>query len=395
MHPATWIKNQFKTDDVPKKVLESFSKNEINQAYQFHSSMPGYNATPLHSLETLSKSLGVKKVYVKDESKRFGLNAFKGLGASYAMASYFAEKLSIDLATTDFRSLMEQVKELPKYTVATVTAGNHGKGVAWAADLFNQRAKVFLPKGSSQSRLEAIQDLGADASISSLNYDDTVQKTAKLAEENDWVLMQDTAWEGYERIPFSIMQGYTTIVAEILDQLNEQILDQVTHVFLQAGVGSFAGAVAAAIYNAASGTKPKVILVEPTEAACIYQSAEDPSGEAQRVYGNLSTMMAGLACGEPSPIGWNVLKSTSDYIFTCDDAVSAKGMRLYGNPLGDDHRIIAGESGAVTVGLLHEIMTNEQLIEAREEIGLDESSTVLLINTEGDTDPVNYKKIVG
>ncbi|AOV07747.1 diaminopropionate ammonia-lyase [Sporosarcina ureilytica] len=391
MNDISWVDNRFKETKPVTQELVNFSEKEMKKVLNFHSSIPAYKITPLHSLSGLSNSLGVKQIYVKDESKRFGLNAFKGLGASYAMASYFAEKLSLDLSTINFLQLLEHVKSLPKSTFATVTAGNHGRGVAWAAKLFGQQAKVYLPKGSSTMRLKAIQEFGADAQITDMKYDDTVQHIASVAKENNWVLVQDTAWEGYEKLPLSIMQGYTTIVAEIVKQLTFR---EISHVILQAGVGSFAGAMAAAISHSASGSAPKIIIVEPSEADCLYQSAQSTTGEPQRVYGNLSTMMAGLACGEPNPIGWEILKTTSDYFFSCDDSISAKGMRVLSSPVPHDVKIISGESGAVPLGLLHELMTNDQLNEIKTSLGLDDSSSILMINTEGDTDPVNYKTII-
>lgn len=394
MNQPTWVENPFHNLVTPAFELKYFLKKEMKKSYRFHSSMPGFEITPLHSLPALAASLGIKAVSVKDESKRFGLNAFKGLGASYAMASYFSKQLSIDLSSTDFQNLLTKVESLPQSTIATVTAGNHGKGVAWAARLFGQEAKIFMPKGTSESRLEAIQELGADASISELNYDDAVLEVAKMASENHWVLMQDTAWDGYEEIPLYIMQGYATIVAEVLEQLKQQSFDEISHVIIQAGVGSFAASIAATIYNARTDHPPKIIIVEPEKANTFYQSAQNKTGEAQRVHGNLETMMAGLACGEPNPIGWNVLRSLGNYFFSCDDVVSAKGMHLLGNPLGKDVKIISGESGAVPVGLLHELMMNDALSEAKNKLELDENSHVLVINTEGDTDPLNYNKIV-
>lgn len=394
MNNIKCVDNQFKETKAVTQELLNFSKDEVEKAYNFHSDIPGYKSTPLHSLPGLSDLLGVKGIYVKDESKRFGLNAFKGLGASYAMATYFSKKLSLDLDAINFTQLLDLVKKLPKSTFATVTAGNHGRGVAWAANLFEQESKVYLPKGSSTMRLNAIQELGADASITEMNYDDTVLHIASVAEENNWILIQDTAWEGYEELPLSLMQGYTTIVAEVLAHLNDQSLREISHVILQAGVGSFAGAIAAAIYQASSGTAPKIIIVEPSEADCLYQSVQHTTGEPQRVYGNLSTMMAGLACGEPNPIGWEILKTIGDHFISCDDSISAKGMRVLSSPMHEDVKIISGESGAVPLGLLHELMTNNELTAMKNNLGLDDSSNVLIINTEGDTDPIHYKKIV-
>lgn len=386
-----WVRNRFKEMNAAKHELAQFTEKEIERVHHFHASMPGYEPTPLYVLADLSQSIGVGGIYVKDESKRFGL---KGLGGSFAMASYFSKKFSLDVQTTNFPQLMEHVKALPVSTFATVTAGNHGRGVAWAAGLFRQRAKVYMQKGTSRERLKAIRELGAEAYISNDHYDDTVQQVAQMAAENHWVLMQDTAWEGYETVPLDIMKGYTTIVAEIAEQLKSLSVKGITHVFLQAGVGSFAASVAAAICNLSRDNLPKIAVVEPSEAACFYQSALSKTGEPQRVYGSLSTMMAGLACGEPNPFAWNILKTISDYFFACEDSISATGMRLLAKPVGGDPPIVSGESRAVTVGLLYELMTNRRFIEIKNKMELDETSNVLVINTEGDTDPVHYKKIV-
>lgn len=389
-----WVCNQFKKEELSIQETQHFSEKELKKAINFHSTMPGYQSTPLYSLLGLSDFLGVKKIYVKDESKRFGLNAFKGLGVSYAMASYFAGKLSLDLNSTRFHTLAEQVRSMPITTFATATDGNHGKGVAWAANLFGQQAKVYMPKGASQSRLQAIRKFGADAYITDQNYDDTVQMVANLATDHHWVLIQDTAWKSYEMIPRFIMQGYTTIISEISEQLEDPSLSEVTHVFLQAGVGSFAASMAAAIYNMTSPACPKIIVIEPNQADCLYRSALEPSGNPKRVYGDLSTMMAGLACGDPNPIAWDLLKGLTSYFFSCEDTISATGMRVLGNPIAQDPKIISGESGAVSIGLLYELMNSQGALEARKEIGLDRSSVVLVINTEGDTDPINYRDVV-
>lgn len=384
-----WVKNQFK-DSFLSDQLEYFSKQEIAKATKFHSSIPIYKPTPLHSLSGLSDVLGVKGIYVKDESQRFGLNAFKGLGGSYAIASYFAKEFSLDLESTSFTTLVDKAKAESKVTFATATDGNHGKGLAWAAQLFGQNSKVFMPKGSSEARLAAIKELGCDACITDLNYDDTVQMVADLAEENGWILVQDTAWEGYEEVPLSIMQGYLTIIGEAMEQLKGPI----THVFLQAGVGSFAASMAASIYNMTSPNSPKIIVVEPDQADCLYQSALDPNGEPRRVFGDLSTIMAGLACGEPNPYAWEVLKQLAVGFFSCEDSISATGMRILGNPVDEDPKFISGESGAVGIGLLYELLSENGSLEAKEFLGLDRSSVVLIISTEGDTDPVHYRKVV-
>ena len=185
-----------------------------------------------------------------------------------------------------------------------------------------------MPKGSAPARLDAILSLGAEAYETELNYDDTVQYVRKLAKQNDWVLIQDTAWEGYEDIPLTIMQGYATIIMETVKQLPKQKLNQISHIFLQAGVGSFPAAIAATISSLSEGTFPKIIIVEPDQANCFYMSALDQSGKPKRVLGDLNTMMAGLACGVPSPIAWEILKNSASYFISCHDKIAAKGMRI-------------------------------------------------------------------
>lgn len=389
-----WIQNQFKDDDHNKKFSEYFSRKEMTKARHFHKSMPQYEKTALHELTERSKELGLGALYVKDESTRFGLNAFKGLGASYAVASYFAGKLNIDMTVATFDELLEAVSKYPPETFVTATEGNHGKGVAWAAGIFDQKSKVFLPKGAAENRVNAVTDLGAEAKVTDINYDDTVQYAADQASGNGWILLQDTAWEGYEDIPTSIMQGYTTIISEITEQLESENLEQVTHVILQAGVGSFAGAVSAAIHNITGGNTPKIIVVEPSAANPLFRSADSELGNPVRVYGDMDTMMAGLSCGEPSPIGWNILKTMTDYFISCDDDISAEGMRMLGKPAESDAKITSGASGALPAGFLHEVMTNDSYSDLKRNLKLDSDSTVLIINTEGDTDPDNYQKVV-
>lgn len=394
MSRINWTPNQFKTKSNLQHLTHDFDKETLSKAKNFHASIPGYEPTPLYNLIALANKLSVQNIYIKDESQRFGLNAFKPLGGSYAMAEYLADKVNLDLKDSDFKTLMGSVKNLETETFATVTAGNHGKGVAWAAQSFKQTSNVYLPKGSSEERLKAIQELGANAEIIDMNYDDGVIHIAAEAEKNGWVLIQDTAWEGYDAIPLDVMKGYSTIVAEILEQLSKEDLNDITHVILQAGVGSFAAAVAASIYNQRMDNPPTFIIAEPSKADCLYQSAKTDTGEPERVHGDLDSMMAGLACGEPSPIAWRILKPMTDAFFSCTDDVSAEGMRILSAPKGNDPKIISGESGALPIGVLNELMTNHKLKRAKDALNLNDDSNVLIINTEGDTNPENYQRIV-
>jgi diaminopropionate ammonia-lyase len=385
------------TIKVEKKADLSFlSEEEIKKARGFHESFPQYTKTPLVSLDNLAKKLGIAGVYVKDESYRFGLNAFKVLGGSFAMSKYLAQKLGKDISELSYEKLTsDEIREqLGEITFATTTDGNHGRGVAWTANQLKQKSVVYMPKGSSQIRLENIRKEGADASITDMNYDDAVRMTAENAEKYGWIIVQDTAWEGYEEIPTWIMQGYGTMASEALDQLREYGVERPTHIFVQAGVGSLAGAVQGFFASAFKDNCPITLIAEADEAACLYKSAVAGDGAPRTVGGDMPTIMAGLACGEPNIIGWEVLKSYSSVFASCPDWVAAKGMRMLGNPLKGDERVISGESGAVTAGLLSAILTNDEYADLRAELKLDENSRVLLFSTEGDTDPDKYRSIV-
>lgn len=251
-----------------------------------------------------------------------------------------------------------------------------------------------MPKGSSQYRLERIRSEGAFAEITDMNYDDAVRMTAEEAEKHGWVVVQDTAWEGYEEIPTWIMQGYGTMSAESLDQLNTLGVEKPTHIFVQAGVGALAGSVQGYFASLFKENRPKTVIVEADQADCLYKSALAADGNPRVVGGEMATVMAGLACGEPNPIGWNILRDYSDMFVSSPDWVAAKGMRVLANPLLGDPKVISGESGAVTTGLLSVLMIDDSFKEAREALQLDEKSHVLVFNTEGNTDPYKYRSIV-
>ncbi len=372
--------------------LAFLSQESAEKVREFHRSFPVYEVTPLQHLPETAKYLGLGDVYVKDESYRFGLNAFKVLGGSYAIGSYLAARLGKKISEVDYQTLIsgEVRKELGDITFVTATDGNHGRGVAWTANQFRQKSVVYMPKGSAKERLENIRAEGAEASITDLNYDEAVRLANSQAEEKGWVMVQDTAWEGYEDIPTWIMQGYGTMGLEAW----EQIPEKPTHIFLQAGVGSMAGAVTG-LFSAIYGEdRPVITIVEPNQADCLYRTAEANDGKRHFVTGDMNTIMAGLACGEPCSIGWNILKDYADYFISCPDYAAAKGMRILGNPAGKDDRVISGESGAAAFGCVAEIMTNPELSDMREQLGLDENSRVLFFSTEGDTDKENYKAVV-
>ncbi|WP_099355094.1 diaminopropionate ammonia-lyase [Fredinandcohnia onubensis] len=387
--------NTRKTDS--EKASAAFMNREVvEKVRNFHKSFPEYKVTPLHSLAELSKQFGVRNIWVKDESYRFGLNAFKVLGGSYAVGKYLAERLNVDISELSFEQLRSKdVKEkLGDITFVTATDGNHGRGIAWAANQLGQKSVVYMPKGSSEIRLTNIRKEGAEASITDLNYDDTVRLASQRAKENGWVLVQDTAWDGYEEIPAWIMQGYLTIIDEALEQITE-VDDRPTHVFLQAGVGSFAGSMLGYLVEKFGEERPMTIIVEPDKADCLYQSMRVGDGKPHAVTGALDTIMAGLACGEPSKTSWDILKDYAQVFVSCPDYAASRGMRILANPLGFDPRIVSGESGAaVGIGLVSLVVENSRLIDLKNALNLNQDSKILIISTEGDTDPDNYRKVV-
>ena len=391
------MKEEFKLVQLQHGTEEKYDINFLNEeearkVQQFHASFPVYEKTPLAALPDTAAALGLGAMYVKDESYRFGLNAFKVLGGSYAIGNYLAQKLGMDISELPYEKMIsDEVREkLGEITFVTATDGNHGRGVAWTANQLKQKAVVYMPKGSAEERLKNIQAEGADASITDLNYDEAVRLANSQAEQNGWVMVQDTAWEGYEDIPTWIMQGYGTMGFEAWGQLPEKP----THIFLQAGVGSMAGAVTGFFSNVYKEDRPIITIVEPNKADCLFRTAEANDGKLHFVTGDMNTIMAGLACGEPCSIGWNVLHSYADNFISCPDYAAAKGMRILGNPEGKDGKVISGESGAATVGCVAEIMTNPDLAWLKEKLQLDENSKVLFFSTEGDTDKENYKAVV-
>ncbi len=305
-------------------------------------------------------------ILVKDESQRFGLNAFKMLGGAYAIAQLLCEKYH-GYQRILIRYLQSQYKE--KMTFATTTDGNHGRGVAWAAQQLGQNAVIYMPKGSAQERVDAILRLGARCIVTEMNYDDTVRFTMQTARQNGWEVVQDTAWEGYTKIPTWIMQGYATLADEAVEQMAAMGIARPTHVFLQAGVGAMAGGVLGYLVDVFGARDLHSVIVEPELADCLYRSGV--KGQIVNVGGSMATIMAGLACGEPNPLGWDILRNCATQFISCQDAVAALGMRVLGNPLGTDPRVISGESGAVGLGILCAVHFHPQREALMNKLGLD------------------------
>ena len=337
--------------------------------------------------------LGLGAVKVKDESYRFGLNAFKVLGGSYAIARYIADETGRDISAMSYDVLKseELKRDFGSATFFSATDGNHGRGVAWAANQLGQKAVIIMPKGSTQTRLNNILAENAKAWISDVNYDECVRQAAKLASETEHgVVVQDTAWEGYEKIPSWIMQGYGTMASEAAEQFGERP----THIFVQAGVGSLAGAVVGYFSNLYKDNPPVMVIVEAEAAACLYKGAVAGDGEPRIVDGDMDTIMAGLACGEPNITSWDILKNHAACFVAAEDIVAARGMRMLNAPLKGDAQVTSGESGAAPFGALATIMKFEEYRALREALGLGRESKVLLFSTEGDTDPDRWKNII-
>ena len=374
----------------------AFGLEQAQRVRHFHQSFPEYSVTPLVKLEVLAEELGVQSIYVKDESYRFGLNAFKVLGGSYAIAREIGRLLGLkEEELTLGRLLAPDVKErLGTMTFVTATDGNHGRGVAWTAQRLGHRAVVFMPKGTAAERLENIRRLGAEASITNVNYDDTVRLARAYAAEHKGIVVQDTSWEGYDEVPLHIMQGYTTMGSEIVEQLQAYGNIKPTHVFLQAGVGAMAGAMAGFIADYYKERRPLITIVEPNQADCIYRTALANDGQLHTVGGALDSIMAGLCCGEPCSLGWRQLAAYADNFVAMPDSAAALGMRVLGSPMGSDAAVVAGESGAAGFGLAMAALWEQDLAELKRSLQLDAKSVILCISTEGATDVANYRRLM-
>lgn len=378
---------------VSSREVSMLGMETAKKVKKFHESFPQYSRTPLVELKNLAGELGVAGIYVKDESYRFGLNSFKVLGGSFAIGSYLADKLGMDIVDMTYEKLTSKgVKDkLGDITFISATDGNHGRGVAWTAQKLGQKSIILMPKGSAQERLEHILKLGSDASITELNYDDAVRLADRMAREHGYVMVQDTAWEGYEEIPCWIMQGYMTMALEAYEQLNNI---RPTHIFIQAGVGSLAGAVIGFFSCLYGEERPVMTVVEPDQAACIFKTMKANDGKRHCVTGDMNTIMAGLACGEPNTVSLEILRNYGENFISCPDYMAAQGMRILGNPLAQDERVIAGESGASSFGMVSEVLRNPKYQALKEELGFDENSRILFFSSEGDTDRENYCRIV-
>lgn len=343
--------------------------------------------TPLHALPALAGELGLGTLHVKDEGFRLGLGSFKALGGAYAVFRLVLEEASkrlgrsVDVGDLDRPEVRSVAATM---TVACATDGNHGRSVAQGAELVGAKAAIFVHAGVSDGRVAAIACYGAEMIRVDGNYDDSVRQAARVAAEKGWTVVSDTSWPGYERIPGLVMQGYTAIVREALGQISEPP----THVFVQAGVGGIAAAVAGHLAIVLGEARPVFTVVEPARAACVFGAAK--AGHPIKITHGEATVMAMLECYEASPVAWRVLARVADAFMTVDEDEAIAVMRRLARPAGNDPAIVAGESGGVGLAGLIRAMADHKA-----ELGLDATSRVLVVNTEGATDPHRYAELVG
>jgi diaminopropionate ammonia-lyase len=345
--------------------------------------------TPLHALPALAAALGVGALHIKDEGFRLGLGSFKALGGAYAVTRLVLDQASRQLGRpVDIAELHRpDVRKIAMaMTFACATDGNHGRSVAQGAQLVGANAVVFVHSGVSDARIAAIARFGARMIRVEGTYDDSVVEAARVAATESWTVVSDTSWPGYERIPGLVMQGYTVIVREMLRQLGEPP----THVFVQAGVGGIAAAVAGHLALALGDKRPAFVVVDPARAACIFETAK--AGHPIKIPHGEPTVMAMLECYEPSRVAWRVLSRVADGFMTVDDADAIAVMNRLARPAGNDPAIVAGESGGAGLAGL---IGAASMPEVRAKLGLAATSRAFVINTEGATDPERYAQLVG
>ncbi len=359
---------------------------------EFHRSLPGYEPTPLVKCDTLAEELGLGEIWVKDESHRFGIKAFKALGASYAifrvLQEMWREKFGNTLSSEQFKD-PATMSMLGTFTFCAATDGNHGRAVAWTANRLKQRAVIYMPDNTAASRVTNIEGEGARVVLVAGRFDDCVAQCARDAAQHGWQAISDTAYEGYMEIPGFILLGYTTIFRELEQSLNLPDQAGIDLVVLPAGVGGLAAAGASYYAMKYHERRPRLVCVEPDDSDCFLESVIHGTGEPVPTKGAQESIMAGLNCGIPSPLAWPIVRDTFDLFVSVSDDFAEQAMRAYAR-----EGVVSGESGASGLAALLALMTKDSLKEARTSLGLCDTSRVLLINTEGDTDPENYAKVV-
>ena len=377
------------------KADEMFNIEIARKARLFHRQIPGYRMTPLYSLPNLSSMLGVGGIYIKDEAQRLILNSFKVMGGSFALYNFLRKKLGVDKELSfEYLKSKECHEKVGDITFASATDGNHGRGIAWASQQLGFKCVIYVHNETSQPRIDAIRSYGATVEVVDGNYDDAVRKVAEDAKKYNWQIISDTSWDGYTEIPTWIMQGYTTILLEAQEQLAGVGISRPSHVFVQAGVGALAAATVGFYAALFKDNPPVFVVVEPTKAPCVFESIKAGDGKCHSIKGDLDTIMAGLACGDPSPIALPILNSSVNVFVQMPDYIAARGMRILSCPLTGDPFVISGESGAVTLGALFTLKNKNCPDDLKDALKLGEESNILLINTEGNTDPVQFRRVI-
>ena len=347
------------------KILSSLSRKDIDEAYTSISNWQSYIPTPLIELNKLSKELNLNRILYKDESKRFDLKSFKALGGAYAV-----EKIT---------------KGNKDVVVATATAGNHGRSVAWGARRLGLKCKIFISEFVSEARGQAMAELDAEVIKVKGNYEKSLIECIKQSTENNWQIVQDVAWKDYMTVPKYTMAGYTVMMKEIVNQIKN---DQITHIILQAGVGGMAGAMVAGIARYL-GNVPETIVVEPDSAACVMESIK--TGKIEKIDIKRESLMGGMSCGEVSLVPWEILKNSVKFCISLPDDDIAKTMKLLGNSSLSEEKIIAGENSAPGVICLITSCVDDKV---KERLKLNSKSNILVIGCEGDTDEKMYQKLI-
>ena len=347
------------------KILKSISKDEIDDAYNIISKWEGYSPTPLLSLNKLSNELNLKNIFYKDENKRFDLKSFKALGGAYAV-----EKVT---------------KGNKDIVVATATAGNHGRSVSWGAKRLGLKCKIFISEFVSEARGKAMSDLDADVIKVKGNYEQSLIECIKQSTENNWQIVQDVAWKDYMTVPKYTMAGYSVMMREIIDQINNE---KISHIILQAGVGGMAGAMVAGIARYLDNV-PVTLVVEPDSAACVLESIK--TGKIEKIDIKRESLMGGMSCGEVSLVPWEILRNSVKHCISLPDDDIAKTMKLLGNSSFSDQSIVAGENSVPGVISLIASCEDQNI---KQRLKLDQNSNVLVIGCEGDTDKEMYQKLI-
>lgn len=345
-----------------------------DSARPFHESLPGYAVTPLVSAPLLARRLGVATVHIKDESVRLGLPSFKILGASWATFRALAARAAILVEEVGGLDGLRKLMGGSGVVLVAATDGNHGRAVARMAALLGLQAHILVPRDMAVARLDALRAEGAQVTVVDGTYDEAVTRSAALADDRH-VVVSDTSWDGYINVPGWAIDGYATMVAETLSVLAESGNPPPTLVAVQMGVGAFA----ASIVRGFVPLGARVVGVEPTKAACLLESVR--AGRPVQLSGALDSIMAGLNAGTPSTIAWPVVRAGIDSFVAVSDDDAEEAMRALA-----DAGIVSGESGAAGLA---------GLLAFGPRLGLRPDDHVLVVSTEGDTDPVAYRRIVG